>query len=1437
MASPFDPRAAVAENALAFAVRDRFPVSEGHTLVVPRREVATWFDATREEQLAILELVDVVRAQLDQCVPKPDGYNVGFNAGAAAGQTVMHLHVHVIPRYRGDVDDPRGGVRHVIPGKGNYLTSRAAPLATGGEDDPFARHVLPLFAVADDVAIVAAFIQSSGLDRIAGALRTALARGAHVRIVTGDYLDITQADALEDLLDLESASHVADDDGDDDGAPAAPPGRLETRVIETATLPGRTRAFHPKSWRFESATLATAFVGSSNLSRSALDTGIEWNLRVDRAHDAQGYARVRDAFEQLWPRARKLDAKWIAEYAARARARPAALPPGEAEPDALAPLPAPHAVQAEALAALARAREAGRTRALVVLATGLGKTLLAALDWRALRDELGRTPRLLFLAHRRELLTQAARTWRRLCRELGLPARIGWYVEDGQDLDADLVFASVPKLARATHLAKLATERFDYVVVDEVHHAAAGSYRRILAKVSPVFLLGLTATPDRADQGDVLGLFDDFIAYRADVARGVALGRLVPFRYYGVKDEIDYENLPWRNRRFDPDELARAAQTEARMATLWRAWELHPGTRTLVFCCSIEHAKFVRTWLRARGVKVAAVFSAEGSDDRDEALAALGTGGLAALCAVDVFNEGVDVPSIDRVVMLRPTESPVIFLQQLGRGLRTDADKTSLTVIDFVGNHRVFLERVRTLLSLAGPERAPTLRAFLVAGAAELSAGCSVELELEAKELLASLLGSSAADEVERAYDELRTLRGRRPTAGELYRAGYLPSRLRDRHGSYLDFVRTRGDLTAEETRTLDTAGAFLRELETTEMTKSFKMVLLETLLEHDALASGMAISELAQRSLEVLRRAPELWEDVPEGDRPEGDDAASARRWLGYWKKNPIEAWTRPKKQGRAWFKLDGDRFALDLAVPVEVRDTLDALTRELADYRLAQYRRRGMVTTTDGFVCAVTWNQRDPILKLPDRTKLKLPEGETDVRLDDGSVWQFRFQKEFCNVARPAGRSRNELPDLLRGWFGPGAGKPGTTFRVRFRSSPDGLWIEPEVARVIELGSRRSVVTYPDLRAAAGHARDAIEAPEAEHVVLPVEGNGTTFAVRVSGSSMDGGVSPLRDGDWAVLKLARGAPASSVLGRVVLVELPGEKFGHQYQLKRLAQREGKWWLTSDSADGPEMAATEDMTVIARLDRAVRPEDLAPERGAVVAESELGATFGLGDVDGGVRGKTGRYGGHLFVFVSSKGMLEAPGIVKVATMDGPTRPGETAFVLARRKDGSWRYLGVGKRREEDGGARWEIAEVDFETWRAWGDGGRSASRALPEGALTRASVVVDALLGLPEDERWIERPGGGRARIVGRAKQGGLRIVGAEESGSALQERTISLIDIAWVAVAADEVATNGGDLDEERVNRARYLEGTPKGSTRWIDTGWAIGAWSKRGGPTHTA
>ncbi len=1424
--SPFleiSPADWLAFNELAFAVRDRYPVSPGHTLVITRRVVPDWFSATADEQSAVLALVADVKRKLDAEL-HPDGYNIGFNAGAAAGQTVMHLHVHVIPRYRGDMDDPRGGVRHVIPSKGNYLRD-VSPLAVGGENDPFARHLAPLFDTATEIAIVAAFVQESGLDRIRKPLLAAVERGATVRLLTGDYLDITQASALETLLDwgvtVRAESEPRDREGEGE-LETLGTGRLETRIIETAHLPGLSRSFHPKSWRFQSPAYGIAYVGSSNLSRSALDSGIEWNLRVDRDRDAHAYERVRDSFESLWARGRVLDADWVAAYAERARTLAQALPPGEVDSEPLEPAPDPHVVQLEALEMLRESRRQGRRRALVVLATGLGKTWLAAFDMAQLRDEIGARPRVLFVAHRVELLRQAAQTYRRLMRMTGMNGRVGWFVGDEGELSADLVFASVAKLARKENIEKLKAERFDYIVIDEVHHAAADSYRRILDVIDPRFLLGLTATPDRADSSDILGLFDDHVAYRADIARGVEIGRLVPFHYFGLKDDIDYSNIPWRNRRFDPEMLAAALETEARMETFWRAWGEHPGTRTLVFCSSIAHADFVRKWLRARGVRANAVYSAAGSDDRDEAIRLLGTGGIDALCSVDVFNEGVDVPSVDRVVMLRPTESGVIFLQQLGRGLRASQAKASVTVIDFVGNHTVFLERLRALLSLAG-KASPTVREVLAAAeAVDLPAGCSVELSLESKEILSRLFKVGGADEVERTYRELRLERGARPTAGELERMGYPPARLRPRHGSWIDFVRSEKDLASDEELAATASGGFLREVEVTEMTRCFKMVTLEALLEADALTTGLPLRDLALRSHALLRRSPELFADVAEDERVTDLDQAAEKRWMAYWRRNPIEAWTAEKKERRSWFRVTGDRFVPTFAVGEEAAGALARLTRELSDYRLAQYRarKRHDGASVESFVCRVLWNKRDPILKLPSAGRETLPSGEVDVRVD-GAVWQFRFMKEFCNVARPAGVAANALPDLLRRWFGPSAGQPGTAFDVRFRGSPDGYWAEPVQGSVVALPSRNGVVAYPDLRAAAGHGLASEESAVAEQVSLPiVSPSSELFAVRVAGTSMDGGKTPLRDGDWAVMRLARSAPASSMQHRVVLVQAPGDGAGMHYQIKRLEQMDGAWKLTSDNADGPTFDANADTTVIARLDQAFHPEDLGPTPGTTLSEDELPRAFALEDIVP----FSGRHGGHLFVFIDVKGMLGAPDEVRDSLVT--RRPGETAFVLAKRPDGSWRYLGVG--RWLDDIAAWRIPDADYETWRTWGEG-RETSRRLPSGALARAQLVVDALLGLPDDERWVERGNGRRARVLGAASKGGFRVDGGD---GGFTERTVSTTDVAWVVVAADDARERGGVLDEARVNLLRYLEGTPKGSTRWIDSGWAIAAWQKASG-----
>ncbi|HND29879.1 MAG TPA: DEAD/DEAH box helicase family protein, partial [Myxococcota bacterium] len=441
-------------------------------------------------------------------------------------------------------------------------------LALGAPEDPFLQHLLPLIPTASRIEVVAAFVQPRGLQLLSDHLQDALEHGAQVQILTGDYLGIASADALQLLWDWQQQQ----------------PG-LQVRVMEYARL---QRAFHPKAWRIHRPEGGIGYVGSSNISHSALVEGVEWNLRLEAAQQPEAWQHLGDAIAQTWTEALPLESAWIAAY--RRRARPAALPAGLAESPE--PPPQPRDLQQQALAALQQAREIGKQRVLVVLATGLGKTLLAAFDVARILPR-----RCLVLAHRAELLEQAARAFRRLHPQ----ATFSWMVGASADAQGDIVFASTQKLSRVVE--SLPAEHFDYILVDEVHHAMAQSYRRILAHFPGAFVLGLTATPERADQLDLRSLFDGGIAFRADLGLGIHSGALVPFHYRGIRDTVHYQPLPWRNGRFDLAALEEAVQTQERMERLWQEWR--GGGRSLVFCCSLSHARFVQRWLRDKGLRVA----------------------------------------------------------------------------------------------------------------------------------------------------------------------------------------------------------------------------------------------------------------------------------------------------------------------------------------------------------------------------------------------------------------------------------------------------------------------------------------------------------------------------------------------------------------------------------------------------------------------------------------------------------------------------------------------------------------------------------------------------------------------------------------------------------------------------------------------------------------
>lgn len=676
------------------------------------------------------------------------------------------------------VTSNRGGLTTWRPPRPEIPLGTSDLLMNNRQGPTMFRSLTSEMASADDISVIVSFIMWSGVRLLLPALREAIERGARVRVLTTTYMGATQPRALDALVQL--------------GA--------EVRI----NFDTQGTRLHAKGWLFERKSgLSTAYVGSSNMSHAAMNVGQEWNVRMSGVETPHLLQKFRAVFTSFWdnpgngfepyePIARPVDRERLLRSleVARGGTAQAPLSADEILPYDIEPLP----FQTEMLEDLDREREVfGRHRNLVVAATGTGKTLLAAFDYRRLTRRtsaggLERRPRLLYVAHRAEILRQARRAFRHVLRE----PDFGELLVDGETPRSnEFVFASIQSLTEE-RLESLEPDYYDYVVIDEFHHAGARTWTRLLELLEPRILIGLTATPERTDGIDILHWFAGHTATEIRLWEALERNLLVPFHYFAVGDEsLDFRGVSWSGGRYSVGELEEVLTGDDalmhRVVNEIADKVTDPSNmRALVFGVSIAHARYVAQFLVRRGVRAQALTSEEGSPERQDAVRKLRAGELQALVTVDLFNEGVDIPEVDTVVLLRPTESQTVFLQQLGRGLRHSPGKDVLTVLDFVGFQNKKFRYDLRFQSLTGTPRGK-LEKTVEAGFPYLPSGCSIQLDKIASSIVLENIRASVPN---RARELVRDIREFVPSTSPL--EGSLHRFLEDAGRELSDIYRER---------------------------------------------------------------------------------------------------------------------------------------------------------------------------------------------------------------------------------------------------------------------------------------------------------------------------------------------------------------------------------------------------------------------------------------------------------------------------------------------------------------------------------------------------------------------------------------------------------------------------------------------------------------------
>ena len=774
---------------------------------------------------------------------------------------------------------------------------------------------------ADAIDIVVSFLMESGVRMLLKDLQSALDRGVKIRLLTGNYLGITQPAALY-LIKKELGN------------------RVDLRFYNDTT-----RSFHSKAYIFHYGDEGEIFIGSSNISRSALTAGIEWNYRLIKRIDEESFTAFYETFNDLFEHHSIVVDDAVLQSYSKSWHKPSVAKDlerydiKEDENTRVSYLFQPRGAQIEALYALNSSREEGATKGVVQAATGVGKTYLAAFDSVNFK-------RVLFVAHREEILRQAAESFKNV-----RPAdSSGFFMGQHKDTDKQLIFASVATLGKEKYLSEeyFPRDYFDYMVVDEFHHAVNKQYRNIVEYFTPKFLLGLTATPDRMDGRNIFELCDYNVPYVITLQEAINKGMLVPFHYYGVYDETDYSGMRFVGGRYNEQDLNAAYVGNKRRSDLiYKHYLKYRSQRALGFCCSRLHAEMMAKDFCERGVPAVAVYSdaqGEFAEDRKQAISKLVKGEIKVIFSVDMFNEGVDIPSVDMVMFLRPTESPIVFLQQLGRGLRTYKGKHYLNVLDFIGNY-------------AKAERAPFMLAgkttsggrTLTRGELEYPDDCIVDFDMPLLDLFQRLEQRRLhiKERIQQDFVRVQEFLGKVPTRMELFTYMdddiyylCLKNAKENIFKNYLAFKEQMGLLTAAEQELCAGVGKeFVHLLETTDMTKVYKMPVLRAFYNGGQVRMAVTEQELLA-SWKAFFHDGTNWKDLKKEITLDEFRAISDKAHLSNILRNPVKFL---KASGRGFF-VERDGYPIALAESLASVVNNPAFVAELKDiieYRTMEYYR----------------------------------------------------------------------------------------------------------------------------------------------------------------------------------------------------------------------------------------------------------------------------------------------------------------------------------------------------------------------------------------------------------------------------------------------------------------------------------------------------------------